>query len=223
MNLSAGEGWVQKIFSLRISMKNRTNVQLGGVCAKNTSIKERIHFPVDAMEVHLTQHGAYGTISWLRMGIWKPNFWTEIRAFPSISYQSTGMRITVPSDVKTKWIYIHNTLDEYISIICCHCQHHGQHHYVKLETMGLCAWSQIIKETQIFRNQEITILEESGSGQGMKKQLTEKKFMSENKHRTSLVVQELSAYLAMQGTWVQFLVPEDSTCFRATKPMCHNH
>ena len=35
---------------------------------RSTSIKERIHFPVDAMEVYLIQHSAYRTISWLRMG-----------------------------------------------------------------------------------------------------------------------------------------------------------
>ena len=32
-------------------------------------------------------------------------------------------------------------------------------------------------------NQEVKILEGSGSGGGVKRQLTEKKFMSENKHR----------------------------------------
>ena len=29
--------------------------------------------------------------------------------------------------------------------------------------------------------------------------------------------------LPMQGTWVWFLVQEDSTCLRATKPECHNY
>ena len=32
-------------------------------------------------------------------------------------------------------------------------------------------------------NQEVKILEGSGSGGGVKRQLTEKKFMAENKHR----------------------------------------
>ena len=39
----------------------------------------------------------------------------------------------------------------------------------------------------------------------------------------SLVVQWLRIYLPMQGTWVQSLVWEDSTCRRATKPMYHNY
>ena len=40
---------------------------------------------------------------------------------------------------------------------------------------------------------------------------------------TPLVVQWLGIRLPMQGTWVQSLVLEDSTCCRATKPMCHNY
>ena len=40
---------------------------------------------------------------------------------------------------------------------------------------------------------------------------------------TSLVVQWLTVHLLMQGTWVQFLVQEDSTCHRANKPMSHNY
>ena len=39
----------------------------------------------------------------------------------------------------------------------------------------------------------------------------------------SLVVQWLRIHLPMKGTWVQFLVQEDSTCHRATKPVCHNY
>ena len=35
----------------------------------------------------------------------------------------------------------------------------------------------------------------------------------------SLVVQWLRICLAVQGTWVQSLVWEDSTCQKATKPM----
>ena len=37
----------------------------------------------------------------------------------------------------------------------------------------------------------------------------------------SLVVQWLRIHLPMQGTQVQSLVQEDSTCCRATKPMYH--
>ena len=39
--------------------------------------------------------------------------------------------------------------------------------------------------------------------------------------RTCWVVQWLRIHLPMQGTWS--LVPEDSRCHRATKPMPHNH
>ena len=39
----------------------------------------------------------------------------------------------------------------------------------------------------------------------------------------SLVVQWLRLRLPMQGTWVQALVREDSTCRRATKPVHHNY
>ena len=39
----------------------------------------------------------------------------------------------------------------------------------------------------------------------------------------SLVVQWTRICLPMQGTWVWSLVWEDSTCLRATKPMCHNY
>ena len=37
------------------------------------------------------------------------------------------------------------------------------------------------------------------------------------------VVQWLRICLAMQGTWVQSLVPEDPMCLRATKPMRHKY
>ena len=39
---------------------------------------------------------------------------------------------------------------------------------------------------------------------------------------TSLVVQWLRIRLPMQGTQVQDLAQEDSTCLRATKPVHHN-
>ena len=41
--------------------------------------------------------------------------------------------------------------------------------------------------------------------------------------RTSLVVQWFEIHLPMQGTWVQFLVQEDSTCHVATQPMHHTY
>ena len=41
--------------------------------------------------------------------------------------------------------------------------------------------------------------------------------------RTCLVVQRLRIRLAMQGTWVQSLVQEDSTSCRATKPPYHHY
>ena len=40
---------------------------------------------------------------------------------------------------------------------------------------------------------------------------------------TSLVAQWLRIHLPMQGTQVRALVLEDSTCRRATKPMCRNY
>ena len=40
---------------------------------------------------------------------------------------------------------------------------------------------------------------------------------------TSLVVQKLRIHLPMQGTQVWFLIQEDPTCCRATKPVHHNY
>ena len=40
--------------------------------------------------------------------------------------------------------------------------------------------------------------------------------------RASLVAQWIRIHLPMQGTWVQYLVWEDSTCHGATKPKRHN-
>lgn len=57
-----------------------------GSVERSASIEERIHCPVDAMDVYLNIACAHGTISWLRVGVWKPNFWPKILAFPSISY-----------------------------------------------------------------------------------------------------------------------------------------
>ena len=41
--------------------------------------------------------------------------------------------------------------------------------------------------------------------------------------KTSLVVQWLRIHLPIQGTQIQSLVQEDSTCHRATKPVYHNY
>ena len=46
---------------------------------------------------------------------------------------------------------------------------------------------------------------------------------SNRKSRTSLVTQWLRICLPMQGTQVQALVWEDSTCRGATKPVRHNY
>ena len=40
---------------------------------------------------------------------------------------------------------------------------------------------------------------------------------------TSQMVQWVRIHLTKQGTWVWFLVREDPTCFRATKPVLHNY
>ena len=45
----------------------------------------------------------------------------------------------------------------------------------------------------------------------------------EDKGKTSVAIQWLSIHLPMQGTWVQSLVWEDSTCHRATKPTYHDY
>ena len=41
--------------------------------------------------------------------------------------------------------------------------------------------------------------------------------------RTSLVVQWIRMHLPVQGTWVQLLVQEDSTCLRASEPVHHSY
>ena len=40
---------------------------------------------------------------------------------------------------------------------------------------------------------------------------------------TTLVVQWRVICLPVQGTWVESLVQEDSTCCEASKPICHNY
>ena len=42
-------------------------------------------------------------------------------------------------------------------------------------------------------------------------------------NRTSMVAQWLRIHLPKQGTWVQSLVREDSTCHGAIKPVCHSY
>ena len=37
--------------------------------------------------------------------------------------------------------------------------------------------------------------------------------------RTPLLVQGLRTHLPMQGTWVRFLIWEDSTCLETTRPV----
>lgn len=44
-----------------------------------------------------------------------------------------------------------------------------------------------------------------------------------DKCSTSLVVQWIRIHLATQAIWVRSLGQEDSTCCRATKPMCHSY
>ena len=50
-----------------------------------------------------------------------------------------------------------------------------------------------------------------------------RKFDLKKELGTSLVVQWLRICLPLEGTWVWALVWEDSTCRRATKPVCHNY
>ena len=41
--------------------------------------------------------------------------------------------------------------------------------------------------------------------------------------RTSLVVQWVRIHLPVEGTWIQSLIREDSSCLRTSKPMRHNY
>ena len=50
-----------------------------------------------------------------------------------------------------------------------------------------------------------------------------KNIMLEGRKGTPLVEQWIRICLPMQGTRVQFLVREDSTWYRAPKPVCHNY
>ena len=50
-----------------------------------------------------------------------------------------------------------------------------------------------------------------------------KSLFKKTNFRASLVIQWLRIHLAMQGTGIRCLVWEDSTCYGATKPMCHNY
>ena len=52
---------------------------------------------------------------------------------------------------------------------------------------------------------------------------TERLNWTEVSPRTSLLAQWIRSCLPMQGTWVQFLVQEDPTCLRATKPVWNNY
>ena len=45
----------------------------------------------------------------------------------------------------------------------------------------------------------------------------------EKRCKTSLVVQRLRICLPKQWTLFPFLIPEDPTCHRAAKPVCHNY
>ena len=58
---------------------------------------------------------------------------------------------------------------------------------------------------------------------GMGKKVLGILWPSNNLLRTSLEVQWIRICLPTQGTWVQSLVWEDSTCLRAMKPVHHNY
>lgn len=74
-------------------MKNQNKYLIWGSMRKSTSRKERIRRPTDATEMRLTHRGTHSIVSWLRVGVWKPNFWPEILGFPSISYLAVGTQI----------------------------------------------------------------------------------------------------------------------------------
>ena len=58
---------------------------------------------------------------------------------------------------------------------------------------------------------------------GKTSDISSKKYLSIMKQEASLVVWWLRIHLPMYGTWVRSLVREDSTCYRATKPVHHNY
>ena len=55
------------------------------------------------------------------------------------------------------------------------------------------------------------------------KQLSSSSSSSKNYIEISLMVQWFTIRLLMEGIWVRSLIKEDSTCCRATKPVCHNY
>ena len=63
------------------------------------------------------------------------------------------------------------------------------------------------------------------SGNGVSRPWVSRQYKNPSKActRTSLVAQRLRICLPMQGTPVRYLVQKDSTCHRATKPMCCNY
>ena len=67
----------------------------------------------------------------------------------------------------------------------------------------------------VQRDIKETVSEEKGVYSGAERELAFKKHWI----WTSLVAQWIRICLPVQGTWVQSLVWEDSTCRRATKPM----
>lgn len=69
------------------------------------------------------------------------------------------------------------------------------------------------KETAYYIISTIWHLEKASHGDYIKKK---------NQLQTSLVVHWLRIHLPMQGTWIQFLLWEDSTYHGATKPVCPN-
>ena len=52
---------------------------------------------------------------------------------------------------------------------------------------------------------------------------TKAKYKLKSNIGTSLVEEWLRIHLPMQGTRVRALVREDPTCYKATKPVCHNY
>ena len=48
-------------------------------------------------------------------------------------------------------------------------------------------------------------------------------FLIKSQIRASLVAEWVRIHMPMKGTWVQSLIWEDSTSYRATKPVGHSH
>ena len=88
----------------------------------------------------------------------------------------------------------------------------------KTEEVVLCKPFHYVKDKTLSEKGQNTQIVGNGTTN-----LSRIRFFRNGLPGTSLVAQWLRIHLPTQGTRVQFLVQEDPTCHRATKPMCHNY